>query len=71
MNDDLGDVDHLGDVDDLGDVDHLGRRTMISKTPLLMMLSKDGEEDEEDLGGRSFLNILSVLAGRNSLGLAR
>ena len=45
MNDDLGDVDHLGDVDDLGDVDHLGRRTMISKTPLLMMLAKDGEED--------------------------
>ena len=38
---------------------------------MLMMIEKEGEEDEEDLGGRSFLNILSVLAGRNSLGLAR
>ena len=34
-------------------------------------VKKEGDEDQEDLGGRSFLNILSVLAGRNSLGLAR
>ena len=38
---------------------------------IVMIIAKEGEEDEEDLGGRSFLNILSVLAGRNSLGLAR
>jgi len=31
---------------------------------------EEGDEEQEDLGGRSFLNILSVLAGRNSLGLA-
>ena len=34
-------------------------------------VKKEGDDDQEDLGGRSFLNILSVLAGRNSLGLAR
>ena len=44
---------------------------MISKTILITMIAKEGEEEQEDLGGRSFLNILSVLAGRNSLGLAR
>ena len=38
---------------------------------IIFMIIKEGDEDQEDLGGRSFLNILSVLAGRNSLGLAR
>ena len=71
--------DYLNHLDLLGDmISMILVKTMrmilnlmnkyLENTP---MIAKEGDEDQEDLGGRNFLNILSVLAGRNSLGLAR